>query len=61
MREIIWSDGVVKKRKKKRFDAGKEARRRARVSGASPASTRVIPDKRKRSPKHRKDWVDIDA
>jgi hypothetical protein len=61
MREIIWRAGVVKKRKKKRFDAGKEARRRARASGVSPASTRVIPDKRKRSPKHKKDWVDIDA
>jgi hypothetical protein len=31
------------------------------VSGVSPSSTRVIPDKRKRSPKHKKDWVDIDA
>ena len=61
VREITWRAGVVKKRKKKRFDAGKEARRRARVSGVSPASTRVIPDKRKRLPKHKKDWVDIDA
>jgi hypothetical protein len=61
MREIIWRAGVVKKRKKKRFDAGKEARRRARVSGVSPASTRVIPDKRKRPAKHKKDWVDVDA
>jgi hypothetical protein len=61
MREIIWKAGVVKKRKKKRFDAGKEARRRARVSAVSPASTRVIPDKRKRSPKHKRDWTDIDA
>jgi hypothetical protein len=61
MRETIWGAGVVKKRKKKRFDVGKEARRRARVSGVVPASTRVIPDKRKRSPKHKKRWVDIDA
>jgi hypothetical protein len=51
----------VKKRKKKRFDAGKEARRRARVSGVSPASTRVIPDKRKRPPKHKKGWAETDA
>jgi hypothetical protein len=52
--------GVVKNRKKKRFDAGKEARRRARSSGISPASTRVIPDKRKRPPKHKKDWTQTD-
>jgi hypothetical protein len=48
----------VKKRKKKRFDAGKEARRRARASGVAPASTRVIPDKRKREPKHRNEWLE---
>ncbi|HXN50467.1 MAG TPA: hypothetical protein VN943_00920 [Candidatus Acidoferrum sp.] len=46
----------MKKRKKKRFEAGKEARRRARASGVAPAVTRVIPDKRKRPPKHKKDW-----
>jgi hypothetical protein len=61
MREIIWRAGVVKKRKKKWFDAGKEARRRARVSGVAPASTRVIPDKRKRPPKHKKELIDADA
>jgi hypothetical protein len=58
MREIIRSAGVVKKRKKKRFEAGKEARRRARASGLAPASTRVIPDKRKRAPKHKKEWLE---
>jgi hypothetical protein len=47
----------VKKRKKKRFEAGKEARRRARASGVVPATTRVIADKRKREPKHKKDWL----
>jgi len=49
---------VVKKRKRKRFEAGKEARRRARASGVVPATTRVIPDKRKREPKHKKDWLE---
>jgi len=58
VREIIWGAGVVKKRKKQRFEAGKEARRRARASGIAPASTRVIPDKRKRPPKHKKDLVE---
>jgi hypothetical protein len=60
MREIISRAVVVKKHKKRRFDAGKEARRRARASGVSPASTRVIPDKRKQPPKHKKDWVDLE-
>jgi hypothetical protein len=50
----------MKKRKKKRFEAGKEARRRARASGVSPAGTRVIPDKRKREPKHKKDWQETE-
>jgi hypothetical protein len=58
VREIIWRAGVVKKSKKKRFDAGKEARRRARGAGLAPASTRVIPDKRKRPPKHKKNLLE---
>ena len=49
------------KKRKKRFDPAKEARRRARASGISPASTRVIPDKRKRPPKHKKDLADVDV
>jgi hypothetical protein len=47
----------MKRRKKKIIDVGKEARRVARKSGLAPAVTRVIPDKRKRSPKHKKDWL----
>jgi len=49
---------TVKIRKKKLFEAGKEARRRARASGVVPATTRVVPDKRKREPKHKKDWLE---
>jgi hypothetical protein len=44
----------MKKRRKKVIDIGKEARRAARNSGIAPAVTRVIPDKRKRPPKHKK-------
>jgi hypothetical protein len=47
----------MKKRKKLVLEAGKEARRRARLSGISPAGTRVISDKRKRPPKHKKKWL----
>lgn len=48
----------MKKRKKKIIDVGKEARRVARNSGIAPAVTRVIPDKRKRPPKHKKHLLD---
>jgi hypothetical protein len=45
------------KRSRKRLDKGTEARRVARKSGLAPAATRVIPDKRKRPPKHKKDLI----
>jgi len=48
----------MKKGKKKTIDAGKEARRVARKSGLAPAATRVIPDKRKHPPKHKKQWLE---
>ena len=44
----------MKKRKKKKLDVGQVARRRARESGLAPGGTRVIEDKRKRAPKHKK-------
>jgi len=58
VRKLALRGTSVKKRRKKRFEAGKEARRRARASGISPAATRVIPDKRKRPPKHKKDLLE---
>jgi hypothetical protein len=42
------------KKRKKILDKGTEARRAARNSGIAPAVTRVIPDKRKRPAKHKK-------
>lgn len=47
----------MKKRRKKTIDVGKEARRAARKSGIVPAVTRVVPDKRKRPEKHKKQWL----
>jgi hypothetical protein len=44
----------MKRKRKKVLDKGTEARRAARNSGIAPAATRVIPDKRKRPPKHKK-------
>jgi len=51
----------MKKRKKRVIDVGKEARRVARKSGIAPAVTRVIPDKRKRPPKHKTDWLKAES
>jgi hypothetical protein len=48
------------KRRKKILDKGTEARRAARKSGIAPAATRVIPDKRKGPPKHKKQSFDAE-
>jgi hypothetical protein len=48
------------KRRKKKLDKGTEARRAARNSGLAPAGTRIIPDKRKGPPKHKKLLLDAD-
>jgi hypothetical protein len=48
------------KKRKKILDKGTEARRAARNSGIAPAVTRVIPDKRKRPPKHKKQSIEAD-
>jgi hypothetical protein len=45
------------RRKKERLDKGVEARRRARRSELAPSGTRVIPDKRKKPEKHKKDLL----
>jgi len=49
------------KKRKKVLDKGTEARRAARNSGIAPAVTRIIPDKRKRPPKHRKKLLETEA
>ena len=48
------------KKWKKVLDKGTEARRAARKSGLAPAATRVIPDKRKRPPKHKKHLLETE-
>ncbi|HLZ12262.1 MAG TPA: hypothetical protein VKP58_06715 [Candidatus Acidoferrum sp.] len=45
------------RKKKKKLDAATEARRRARKAGLAPGSMKVIPDKRKKPAKHKKDWT----
>jgi hypothetical protein len=42
------------KKRKTKFTAAKEARRRARLAAGSPPTERVIADKRRKAPKHKK-------
>lgn len=46
--------------RKKKLDKGTEARRIARKLAPPPATTRVVPDKRKRPEKHKKSLLTID-
>jgi len=43
------------KQRKKKLEKAREARRRARKSGLAPSTTRVMEDKRRRPPKHKRD------
>jgi hypothetical protein len=58
MRYVDGQAAQMKKTRKKKFNKGTEARRVARKSGIAPANTRVIEDKRKRPPKHKKKWLE---
>jgi Protein of unknown function, DUF488 len=42
------------KKRKMKFSAAKEARRRARLAAGTPPTERVIPDKRRKPPRHKK-------
>ena len=46
------------KRKPKKFAAAREARRRAREVAGPPPAERVIPDKRLKPPKHKKNLLE---
>ena len=52
------TESVSPLRKPKKFRAAKEARRRARIAIGTPQTERVIPDKRKKPPKHRKKLIE---
>ena len=45
-------------KKRPKFTAGKEARRSARTLIGQPPPERVIPDKRRKPPKHKKAWLE---
>ncbi len=49
---------MSRSRRKKKLSAGNEARRVARTLVGQPRPERVIPDKRKKPPKHKKEVLD---
>jgi hypothetical protein len=51
---------MARKKSAKKFTAANEARRRARQSVGAPPAERVVPDKRKKPPKHKKNLVEAD-
>lgn len=50
---------MARKRKKPKLTAAKEARRRARLAAGTPPAARVIPDKRRKPPKHKAKLEDL--
>jgi len=54
-------EGAKMKKRKRKLEAGKEARRRARASGLKPGATRMIADKRLKGEKHKKRWVEEES
>jgi hypothetical protein len=51
---------VRKKRDRSQFTAGREARRRARELAGQPPPGRVIPNKRRKPPKHKKKLLETE-
>jgi hypothetical protein len=49
------------RKKKSKFRAAKEARRRARLGIGQPPPERTIPDKRSKPLKHKKEIVDLEV
>jgi len=45
---------MTEKKRKPKFTAAKEAKRRAREAAGSPPAARIIPDKRRKPAKHKK-------
>ncbi len=50
---------MARKKRKPKFTAAKEAKRRARLAAGTPPAARVIPDKRRKPPKHKPKLEDL--
>ncbi len=49
---------MATKKHRKKYSAGKEVRRRARELAGLPPAERVIPDRRRKPPKHKKELIE---
>jgi hypothetical protein len=49
---------LAKKKKTRKFTAANEARRRAREVAGTPPVERIVPDKRRKPPRHKKALAD---
>jgi len=49
------------RKKRREFRAGVEARRRARQAAGLPPAEKIVPDKRKKPPRHRKKWLEAEV
>ncbi len=49
---------LAKKKSRRKYSAAKEARRRARELAGQPPAQRVLRDKRRKPPKHKKQWIE---
>ncbi len=49
---------LAKSKSRQKLNVGKEARRRARERAGPPPTERIIPDKRRKPPKHKKALIE---
>ena len=49
---------MARTKSKRKYNVGREARRRARLIAGLPPAERVIPDKRRKPPKHKKNLIE---
>ena len=49
---------MAKSKSRKKYTVGKEARRRARERVGLPPAERVLPDKRRKPPRHKKRLIE---
>jgi len=54
----VAQDTLAKKKSRRKYSAAKEARRRARELAGQPPAQRVLRDKRRKPPKHKKQWIE---
>jgi len=52
---------MARRKKKRKFEKGTEARRIAREQAGTPPAERILPDRRRKRPKHKKALLEDDS